>query len=163
MLAVAAVALLPLAGCTAPEPEPEELTVTGAGARYLDAVCPVNGAWDSVDVEVERLRIALARSEAGDETALGAALTTLERRSLAAAENLDDASVSWPADAEDAIAAVRDSLAADAEQARDVAELSAADAVAHEWEGAERIAATSAKARASLGLPDDPEVACEAR
>lgn len=154
-------AALLLAGCTAAEPEPEELTVTAAGARYLEAVCPVNEAWDAVDVEVERLRIAVARGEAGDTGDLGKLLATLEAQS--AAETLDDPSVAWPGGATPAVESVAKTLADDAEQAGSIAELEAQEAVDYRWDGAATIAETAAAARAALGLPEDPVVACAAR
>lgn len=156
-------AALLLAGCTAAEPEPEELTVTAAGARYLEAVCPVNEAWDAVDVEVERLRIAVARGEAGDTGDLGKRLATLEAQSAAAAETLADPSVAWPGGATPAVESVAKTLADDAEQAGSIAELEAQEAVDYRWDGAATIAETAAAARAALGLPEDPVVACAAR
>lgn len=162
---VAVASILVLAGCAAdaPEPDPEELTVTEAGARYLAAICPVNSAWDAVDVEVDRLRVELARGEAGSTDPIGSALTKLERKTVAALELLDDATVAWPVAAQDPIAAVRDTLTTDAEQAATVAELSGRDLVAYSWDGAGAISSAAAEARAALGLPEDPAAACDAR
>lgn len=152
-----------LAGCTAAEPEPEELTVTAAGARYLAAVCPVNDAWDAVDVEVDRLRIVVARGETGDTAALGEQLAVLEDKAAVAAETLADPSVAWPGAATAAIESVAKTLVADAEQAGSAAELNAQEAVDHRWGGAATVAETGAAARAALGLPEDPVTACAAR
>ena len=156
-------AALLLAGCTAAEPEPEELTVTAAGARYLDAVCPVNDAWDAVDVEVDRLRIAVARGEAGDVAALGEPLVELETLSAKAAETLTAESVAWPGSATAAVESVAETLAADAEQAASIGELDGQEVAAYRWKGAATVGETAAAARAALGLPEDPVAACAAR
>lgn len=163
---LAAAAILLLSGCAggAPEePEPEELTVTEAGARYLEAICPVNDTWDAVDLEVDRLRVEVSRGEPGDTDPLAAALKQLERSALAAAKLLDDASVAWPAAAESAVADVRDTLTDDAKQAEKAAKLDGREAVDYSWDGAGDIGAAAAKARAALGLPEDPAAACDAR
>ncbi|MFD1202881.1 hypothetical protein ACFSWE_11740 [Leucobacter albus] len=165
--------VLGLAGCSAPEPEPEpeELTVTEAGARYLDAVCPVNEAWDEVDAGVDRLRVAGARPAQADAAelseALGAelsaALTRLEQRSLAAVKTLDDPLVAWPAAAQAAVEEVRDTLVDDAEQASSAAALDGQELSEYRWKDPQGIAEAAARARAALGLPEDPAAACDAR
>lgn len=160
---LAIVGALALTGCTAPEPEPEELTVTAAGARYLDAICPVNAAWESVDLEIDRLRLVLSRGEAGDTAAIGAALTELEHASTVASETLSDETVAWPAKAEGGVAEVAETLAADAEQAARAAKLPAADLVDYSWEGAKAIGSAAVTTRAALGLPEDLGSACADR
>lgn len=153
-----------LAGC-APEPAPREapqyqLTVTDAGARYLDAVCPVNAAWDAVDVEVDRLRIALARGGEADARPFADAVRALGAASGAAGESLVDPSLEWPSPARGPVAEVGASLAADAEQAQRAAGLDASAAVGYAWEDAAEAAASAKRARTALGLPDDARLAC---
>lgn len=156
----AVTALAALSGCAAPEPEPEALTITEAGSRYLDAVCPVNAAWDEVDVEVDRLRIAISRGDSVDTAGYVDALAGMELASRAAVETLDDPLVAWPAEAEAAVAEVGDSLRADARHAEEAAELAAAAAVAHRWPDVSNIADAALRARVALGLPEDPAGAC---
>lgn len=168
-----AVATVLSASACAPseEPEPEQLTITQAGAKYLGAVCPVNRAWDAVDIEVDRLRIAVARDavarDADDssvDTRLFAdAMSAVQSASTRAEARLGDETVSWPTAAQSAISEVRESLRADASQAETVADLPA-DAVAEfAWQGADRLAEAASDAREALGLPEDPIAACEAR
>ena len=159
--AAALIAAVSLAGCSAPAPEPEELTVSAAGARYLEAVCPVNAAWDGVDVELDRVKLLVSRGEQPDTAGVAAALDKLGAESLAAAEILDDPAVAWPAAAADSIAGVRETLTADAEQAAAVATLGAAELAGYRWEGSGEIATSAADTRAALGLPDDTRDACE--
>ncbi|WP_024356367.1 hypothetical protein [Leucobacter chironomi] len=153
-----------LAGCAAPEPppEPEVLSATKAGGVYLDAVCPVNAAWDDADAELDRLRIAVARG--GDvqiDTArFATAMERVAEASAEAGEQLDTEQQSWPAVAEAPVASVRKTLQADRKQAASVAKLDAAEAVAYAWQGAAESGEAAAAARAALGLPDDPEAAC---
>lgn len=165
---VLATAVLAVSACAPePEPEPEVLTISDAGGRYLDAVCPVNASWDAVDVEVDRLRITVARgADASAEIDTGGfveAITQLGLEIGAAEEALGDATVEWPKVARKPIAAVQASLADDAEQARLVADMSAADIATYSWKGADRLAASAQEARAALGLPDDPQAACDLR
>jgi hypothetical protein len=131
-----------LTGCSGeaeapPEPEPEVLSASQAGGVYLDAVCPVNAAWDEADVMGE---VADARERA--------------------AERLETKQQEWPRGTETAVEAVRDTLESDRKQARKVAKLDAADAVGYAWLGAEESAAAAAGARTALGLPEDPIAAC---
>ncbi|TQL42050.1 hypothetical protein FB468_0030 [Leucobacter komagatae] len=163
MGALAVVVVVALTGCTAPEPEPEELTVSAAGARYLDAICPVNAAWEGVDLEVDRLRLVLSRGDTGDTAAIGGALADLERASTAASETLSDETVAWPAKAEGGVAEVAETLAADAEQAARAAKLPAVDLVDYSWEGVKAIGSAAAATRAALGLPEGVGSACADR
>lgn len=152
-----------LVGCTAepePEPEPVVLTATEAGALYLDAVCPVNDAWDQADIEIDRLRIAVDRGET-DTSEFAAAMTSLAEAHEHAAEALQPEDSTWPSGTQDEIAAVKASLVADSEEARQVAELPAEDATVYAWQGAETAAATAQAAREVLNLPEDPVAACE--
>lgn len=159
----AVTALFTLVACAPePEPEPELLTVSAAGARYLDAVCPVNAAWDSVDIEVDRLRVAVARPEPADTSLFAAAMQELGDVSGEAADRLGDPSVAWPPAAESSILLVRSSLEADVEQAAEVKALAASEVVSYVWQGSEQLAAAAASAREALGLPDDPTAACDA-
>lgn len=160
----AALALAAAASVTAcaPEPEPEPLTVSTAGAAYLDAVCPVNAAWDDADLQIDLLRIAVERGD-GDTRAYAASMRRVAEVSRDSADRLADEDRAWPADAADAVAAVADTLTADAEQAEKVAELEAKPAVTHQWEGADDVASTSRAARQALGLPDSGEAACAQR
>jgi hypothetical protein len=158
---VAAVATT--AGCAQAEPDaPEPLSVTAAGGVYLDAVCPVNAAWDQVDLEVDRLRLGLQRGETSTKGFV-ASLKKLEAASEKAAKRLAKNENAWPLEAEDAIVAVKDTLLSDATQAARAAKLSAKQAVDHTWKGSEEIAQSAAEARASLGLPADPQLACAQR
>lgn len=159
--------MLPLAACAPePAPEPERLTISQAGARYLNAVCPVNSAWDEVDVEIDRLRIAMARDSADSEVdarLFGEAMHELGAASARAEAELGDESVAWPQGAQHAIAKVRESLTADAEQAETAAAFTAIEASGYSWKGADQLARAAGDARAALDLPEDPEVACAAR
>lgn len=155
-----------LAGCSGapePEPEPEVLSASEAGGVYLDAVCPVNAAWDEADIELDRLRVAVAR---GDESPIDPgrfsdAMDEVAAASERAAERLDTEQQEWPSRTEAAIEAVRDTLEADRKQARRVAQLDAGDAVGYAWQGAAEAGDAAAEARAALGLPEDPVAACE--
>lgn len=162
ILAGAAALALLLAGC-APEPEArpkaEALSASKAGGVYLDAVCPVNDAWDSVDVEIDRLRVAEGRGETGTSE-FADAMRRLSEASLAAADALESDEISWPKDAASEVAAVAKTLRGDAKQAEKAAGLPIAKAVAYEWDGAEEAGADAAAARAALGLPADPASAC---
>jgi hypothetical protein len=156
-----------LTGCSGeaeapPEPEPEVLSASQAGGVYLDAVCPVNAAWDEADVELDRLRIAVGRGdEAQIDTRLFAdAMGEVADASERAAERLETKQQEWPRGTETAVEAVRDTLESDRKQARKVAKLDAADAVGYAWLGAEESAAAAAGARTALGLPEDPIAAC---
>ena len=163
--AIAGAALLLLVGC-APEPgedavppEPEVLTASKAGGIYLDAVCPVNDAWDELDVEVDRLRIAHARGETEMGRFHEAALA-LGEASEGAAKLLEPKNKAWPEDAVDEVEAVRASLRTDAKRAKSVAELPIAEAAVYVWPGAAEAGAEAAAAREALGLPADPIAAC---
>ena len=144
-----------------PEPEPEQLTISDAGARYLEAVCPVNAVWDAVDIEVDHLRVAAARGDAADTAAFAGVMHELQSASAAAEQTLGDEAVEWPAVAKGAVERVRASLEADAGQAERVARLAASDAASHTWEGAAAAASAAQEARAALGLPENARVACE--
>ncbi|UTX54234.1 hypothetical protein [Leucobacter aridicollis] len=163
LLGAAVVAVLALTGCSAPEPEPEELTVSAAGARYLDAVCPVNQVWDNVDAALDRLRLAVARGDSADTGPIIVELEALQKSSAAAAERLTDPAVVWPDKAEAAVAAVAETLEADAQQAAEVAGLDADAIAGYSWEGGGTIAGAAADTRAALGLPADAGAACAER
>ncbi len=158
-------AALILTGCSAapaPDPEPEVLSASAAGAAYLDAVCPVNAAWDQADAALERLRVAVSLGER-DTEALSKALDGVAEASRTAASGLDPEQFTWPRPARAAVADVRKTLIADRAQAAKVAKLDAVDALAYSWSGADESAAASAAARAALELPEDPEAACAQR
>ncbi|UOR00356.1 hypothetical protein MUN77_09210 [Leucobacter allii] len=149
-----------LVGCAPePEPEPEPLSVTEAGSVYLEAVCPVNDAWDAADLQIDLLRIELARG-GDDASGFADAMVAVSRASGAAARELDAAEQSWPDAASEEIAAVRKTLAQDRRQAARVAKLPADEAVAYAWQGGDAIGETALAARRALGLPDDGEAAC---
>ena len=160
--APAAVIVLLLPACAAPEPAPEVLSASRAGGLYLDAVCPVNAAWDRADAELDRLRIAAARGEPGaaDAARFADAMRAVARASERAAARLAPEDRAWPEHAADEIAAVRETLRADAEQAAEVAGLPAPEAVSRPWEGGDAAGAAAAEARDALGLPADGEAAC---
>lgn len=153
-----------LVGC-APEPvvepEPVVLTVTDAGKRYLEAVCPLNAAWDAVDLEIDRVRIGIERGETVDLSLFREAVASVTRLSTAAEASLGDASVEWPAAAVGPVTDVRNSLDADIEQTLAVSQLSADAVATYVWKGTDEVASSAAAARASLELPDDPSIACE--
>ncbi|MBK0418945.1 hypothetical protein JD276_07845 [Leucobacter sp. CSA1] len=159
-LVAAATVALSLAACAPdPEPEPEVLSVTEAGGVYLEAVCPVNAAWDEADVEIDRLRIGVARGEDFDTAPFAEAMSALADASGEAAEQLDAGDIVWPEEARDEIEEVRVTLVADRKQALAVAELPAEEAAGYMWDGdAARDAAVAA--RTVLGLPEDPAAAC---
>ena len=161
LAAAAALALLaaPLAACAPEEPEPEKLSASRAGGVYLDAVCPVNAAWDVVDVELDRLRLAIERGDA-DTDAVAEALTEVGEASADAAGELDADTHEWPAGAAAPVAEVRRTLLADRKQAAKLAEQSAAEIAAYQWDGGDAAGAAAAEARAALGLPEDPAFAC---
>lgn len=163
-VAVAALTLLPmLAACapeTAPEP-PEALTVSGAGAVYLASVCPTNDAWDLADVEVDRLRLAVARGQTdADTTAFADAMRAVARADERASARLGSKRQTWPADTEEAIEAVVASLDAERNQAKRVAKFDASEVAEYVWKGAEESSQASAAARAALQLPEDASAAC---
>ncbi|WP_336651284.1 MULTISPECIES: hypothetical protein [unclassified Leucobacter] len=153
-----------LVGCASPEPAPapEVLSATKAGGVYLDAVCPVNAAWDEADVELDKLRIAVARGGDAkiDTTRFAAAMGRVAEVSAEAGQQLDTEQQSWPAAAEAPVAEVRKTLQADRKQAVSVAKLDAVAAVGYVWQGAAESGEAAAAARAALGLPADPEAAC---
>lgn len=150
------------AGCAAQDPEPQKpevLTASLAGGLYLEAVCPVNGAWDRADLELDRLRFLLRRGDA-DTREFASAMKNVAAASGTAAKQLAPKDRAWPKDAKTHIAEVRNTLLTDQKQALKVAKLSAEDAAEYVWQGSDDIAASAAEARASLGLPADPELAC---
>lgn len=153
-----------LVGC-APEPvvtpEPTVLTVSDAGKRYLEAVCPLNEAWNTVDLEVDRVRISIERGEAADLAPFKSAVAAVAKLSTSAEASLGDPTVTWPKSAVRPIADVRETLEADVAQALDVSQLTAAEVATYVWIDADVVASTSAAARAALELPDDPAAACE--
>ena len=158
-----------LAGCggepePVPEPEPEieVLSVSEAGGVYLDAVCPVNAAWDEADVELDRLRVALGRGDGEpiDTRLFADAMEEVAAASERAAERLETEQQEWPTGTRSAVETVRDTLEADRKQAQRVAELDADEAVGYAWRGVAESAAAAAEARAALGLPEDPIAAC---
>ena len=152
-----------LSGCAgAPEPEPEVLSASEAGTAYLDAVCPVNAAWDQADAELERLRVAVTLGDR-DVAPLAAALAEVATQSSAGAKRLDPERAVWPSSAATEVEAVRATLVSDQAQAREFAKLDAAAALEYTWEGAAESAEAAAAARAALELPDDPELACAER
>ncbi|QIM16831.1 hypothetical protein G7067_11145 [Leucobacter insecticola] len=148
-------------GCSqAEEPvEPEVLSASAAGGVYLDAVCAVNDAWDTADLELDRLRIGLGRGE-GDAAALQAALREVASASKSAAAELSSEDQIWPSAAQDPVDKVRKTLIADQTQAERVAKLSAAELAEYSWEGSETISKAAAEARAALDLPADGALAC---
>lgn len=163
LAAVPAVVLAALlSGCTSgAAPEPEVLSATKAGGLYLDAVCPVNGAWDDADVALDRLRLAEGRGDGDEEAAsVATALRDVAEASEAAAKRLDPERRTWPASAREPVEDVRETLRSDAKQARTAAKLDADALLAYEWRGAEQVGASAASARAALGLPEDAEAAC---
>ncbi len=156
-----------LTGCSGepeppPEPEVEVLSASRAGGVYLDAVCPVNAAWDAADVELDRLRVAVGRGEAAqaDTRLFADAMEAVAAASGRAAEGLDTEQQEWPRSTEAAVEAVRDTLEADRKQAKRVAKLDAGEAVGYAWQGAAESAQAASEARAALGLPEDPVAAC---
>ena len=155
-------AALAVAGCASsePEPPPEPLTASAAGAVYLDAVCPVNAAWDEADVELDRLRLAEARGASPSTDDFAAAMRAVSEQSGEAARVLESEKRVWPTDAQTAVSAVAQTLAADQKQAERVAALRAADAVAYTWAGAADMGRAASDARAALGLPEDADAAC---
>lgn len=163
-LSLAALSLA-LTGCAAvsePVTAPSELTVSAAGQEYLAAVCPVNEAWDEVDVAVDQLRIVHARGAAGpnDDKALQDALVQVATVSESAASGLEPVYFTWPESASAEVDKVRETLEADVKQVRRVIALTGDTLVNYTWEGADTNAAAAAAARAALGLPEDPETAC---
>ena len=159
-LAAAAALLVTSCGAGTPEPsEPAELSASKAGGLYLSAVCPVNDEWDRVDLEVDRLRLALGRGEGSPRDA-ARALMNLADASARAENALKPKSQSWPTEGEPAVVAVRDTLRADRAQALRVAKLPADELVGYAWQGSGDIATAAAAARSALGLPADAEYAC---
>ncbi|WP_156322546.1 hypothetical protein [Leucobacter musarum] len=157
-----------LTGCAEEAPEPQELTVSQAGAKYLDAVCPVNAAWDDADVALDRLRLEADRvvesdsrdSENVDVTDFANRMRAVAKQSAEAASALTASNTLWPDAAADSIAEVARTLHDDEDQAARVAQLSAEKALDYRWEGAEDVGSAAASARAALGLPDDADAAC---
>ncbi|WP_244302875.1 hypothetical protein [Leucobacter coleopterorum] len=157
---IAMLALTP--GCAAHDPKPQKpevLTASKAGGLYLDAVCPVNEAWDSADLELDRLRLALGRGGTNTKE-FAAAMKSVSGASATAARQLAPKDQAWPEEVKPHIADVRDTLLADQKQALKVAKLPAKEVAAYEWQGRDDIAASASEARVSLGLPADPELAC---
>ena len=147
------------AATEATPPPPEPLTASKAGKLYLDAVCPLDEVWGEVDVELDRLRIAVGRGDT-DTTRFADAMRRLADASAHASELLDATGQSWPKDAAAEVAAVRKTIEADEKQARAVAKMPASQAVQYAWDGAADIGTTASAARAVLGLPVDPDAAC---
>ncbi len=162
LLASAGALALAAAGCAEPAPDPEPLSVTRAAEVYLEAICPVNEAWDAADVELDRLRLAATREGTSSTAAFAEAMGVVAERSGDAASALGSEERSWPEAAEGPVAAVAETLAADREQASRVAELPVEDVVDYQWDGADDIGATAAEARAALDLPADADEACAA-
>lgn len=180
VLAITAGAGLLLVGCSPqaqdapPTPKPEVLSASEAGGIYLDAVCPVNEAWDEVDVELDRLRLTLSRGEADTERAdtertdterFADAMLGVAAASKTAAKQLDPkaqakAGHAWPKDALDEIAEVARTLESDENQANRVAKLTAGKMTDYTWLGAAELGVAASAARESLGLPADGENAC---
>ena len=167
---LAAAATLILVGCSgqaapaAPEPEPEVLSASEAGGIYLDAVCPVNAAWDAADLALERLRLIASRGEY-DTRRFAVAMDEVAAASKKAARELDPKTLdkeghAWPAAASADIAAVRKSLQADHKQAARVAKLTSSDVLGYSWKGAEEVGGAASAAREALALPADGESAC---
>lgn len=144
-------------------PEPEALTVSDAATRYLGAVCPVNEAWDALDLEVDRVSLGNERGDSVTLDGFHAALDTVASASAQAEATLADDSVAWPSGATDAIARVRTSLRADVDQVEVARELAASAIPEYAWVGAQEHADDSAAVRAALDLPEDPLAACELR
>ncbi|WP_244304641.1 hypothetical protein [Leucobacter viscericola] len=160
--AVVIVAIALTAGCAAQDPKPQKpevLTASRAGGVYLDAVCPINEAWDSADYELDRLRLVVGRGGSNSK-AFAASMQGVAEASATAAKQLAPKDQAWPEEAKAHIAEVRDTLLADQKQALKVAKLPAKDAVVYTWQDREDIGVAAAEARASLGLPADPELAC---
>lgn len=160
--AVIIAALALTTGCAAQDPEPpqlEQLTASAAGGVYLDAVCPVNTAWDNVDLELDRLRLGLHRGTT-DTQDFASALKKMAVASEEAAKFLAPKDYTWPKVAKAPVAEVRETLLADKQQVPKILKLSAKEAVIYEWSGRDRIAQSAADARVALGLPADPELAC---
>lgn len=141
--------------------EPVRLSASAAGERYLEAVCPLNAAWDAVDLEVDRLRLAKEQSVDADVSFFRDAIGSVAKLSDTARQSLIDDGVVWPQEARDAISRVGASLEADATLARDVEKLTPEDIVTFVWPSAETVADSAAEARAALELPEDPVAACE--
>lgn len=155
-----AATVLLLSGCSEAEPaEPEVLSASVAGGVYLDAVCPVNDAWDAADLELDRLRLALGRGE-GDAREIAAALREVAAASKTAAAELSSEEQTWPKAAQDPVAAVRKTLLDDKAQAERAAKLSVKELAAYSWEGSVEVATAAAEARAALDLPADAVLAC---
>lgn len=166
-----ACALLVTTGCaslTPVPPEPEVLTASTAGATYLDAVCPVNEAWDEADVVIDSLRVVVSGDASGGEVDVDqaradyvAALESVGAASTEAAAALSPEDRVWPDGAAATVEKIHASLLADAEEIEGAAELSAKEAADYIWDVGD-IAVVSAEARAALDLPEDPEFACAA-
>lgn len=148
-----------------PEPEPVQLSITAAGGAYLDAVCPVNDAWDELDLAVDQLRLALdagGESTAAEEM-LAEALDDLGAASVRAARALEDTDQVWPAGAAQLVTQVAESLRADGAEAARVMKLAPEKAATLSWPGVAESAETATAARAALGLPADSAAACAER
>lgn len=157
-----------LTGCAEEVPEPQELTVSEAGAEYLEAVCPVNAAWDDADVALDRLRLEADRAaerDSGDVESVDVAdfaqrMRAVAKHSADAAAALTASTTRWPDAAAGSIAEVARTLEDDEGQAARVAKLGAEKALDYRWEGAEDVGSAAASARDALGLPDDADAAC---
>lgn len=156
-----------LTGCDAsvPEPEPvaEPFTLTEAAETYLTTICPVNDAWDEVDRLVDDMRSALVIQP--DDLALRAdelrgALGTLAEVSSAAHDAIEATLEAMPPAAQDPLEAMQQTLIADADQARAVAELTPDEIVDHVWEGIDENARIATDTRVALDLDVENAPTC---
>lgn len=140
------------------------LTITQAGGAYLDAVCPVNDAWDDLDLAVDQFRLALdGGNSSGAEDRFTEALTALGTKSRTAARTLEDSDQIWPAGAASSVEEVAESLREDFDESVRAAKLDPEDAVALTWPGATESAAAASAVREALGLPAEGREACAER
>lgn len=165
-LCVIAACLVSCAPEADPPAEPTVLTLTSAAETYLDAVCPLNSAWDRVDTRVDALRQAISAGSPESGALLHAVRSELRHTAQVgerAAAALGAADLKWPAEAEASVGAVIDSLQRDATEIGQVLELSAERTAAYTWADPGTADALAGRVRADLGLPDDPRAACQGR
>ena len=173
-VAVAALSVLRLAGCTSPAdsgsasetipasqaatpsptPTPEAMSVEDAANYYLDTVCPANAASEAWNTA----------TASGEFAAYKASAQPLVDAYSAAAARFDDPTVLWPAQVEAAdITALSSSYYADISVLQGIANAATETEANFAFANRDAAAAASQKIRARLGITSDTSSSCSGR
>jgi hypothetical protein len=153
---------LAVTACTAIDDRPaDKLSVSQAADQYLSVVCPVNDAWNALDLSIDNLRLELdhGHADAADATQK---LKRFEKVATRAATELRKQRDSFPKSVHEPAADVADALERDADTAAKAVKLDAQKLAEFSWPNTEDTAQKTQIARKKLSLSADATTSCDA-